>query len=60
MQSETRENDTGNIAVVLSGQIARSIQSVDIILSDVATETKGARERKPQMKQMSEYAVMIL
>src|SRR5450631_122847 len=34
------ENDTGNIAVVLSGQIARSIQSVDIILSDVRDQTK--------------------
>ena len=34
-------NDTGNIAVVLSGQIARSIQSVDIILSDVRDQTKA-------------------
>ena len=28
-------NDTGNIAAVLSEQLARSIQSVDIVLSDV-------------------------
>jgi diguanylate cyclase (GGDEF)-like protein len=35
------DNDTGNIAVVLSGQIARSIQSVDIILSDVRDQTKA-------------------
>jgi diguanylate cyclase (GGDEF)-like protein len=34
-------NDTGNIAVVLSGQIARSIQSVDIILSDVRDQAQG-------------------
>jgi diguanylate cyclase (GGDEF)-like protein len=33
-------SDTGNIAVVLGGQIARSIQSVDIILTDVRDQTK--------------------
>jgi len=41
------ENDTGNIAVVLSGQIARSIQSVDIILSDVRDQTKAQGTQTP-------------
>jgi diguanylate cyclase (GGDEF)-like protein len=40
-------NDTGNIAVVLSGQIARSIQSVDIILSDVNDLTKAQGPQTP-------------
>jgi PAS domain-containing protein len=40
-------NDTGNIAVVLSGQIARSIQSVDIILSDVRDQTKASGPQTP-------------
>src|ERR1700733_10217231 len=40
-------NDTGNIAVVLSGQIARSIQSVDIILSDVRDRTRAAAAQAP-------------
>jgi hypothetical protein len=34
------DNDTGNIAAVLSEQIARSIQSVDIVLTDVCEQTK--------------------
>jgi Diguanylate cyclase, GGDEF domain/Cache domain len=34
-------NDTGNIAVVLSGQIARSIQSVDIIMTDVRDQANA-------------------
>ena len=29
------DTDTGNIAVVLSEQLARSVQSVDIVLSDI-------------------------
>jgi diguanylate cyclase (GGDEF)-like protein len=40
-------NDTGNIAVVLSGQIARSIQSVDIILSDVRDQAKIQGSQAP-------------
>jgi hypothetical protein len=36
-------NDTGNIAVVLSGQIARSIQSVDIVLSDIRDRSIAER-----------------
>ncbi len=39
------DNDTGNIAIVLSGQIARSIQSVDIVMSDVRDQAQG---RGPQ------------
>ncbi len=34
------DTDTGNIATVSSGQIARSIQSVDLILSDVRDKAK--------------------
>ena len=34
------DNDTGNIAVVLADQIARSIQSVDIVLSDVRDQAR--------------------
>jgi diguanylate cyclase (GGDEF)-like protein len=41
------DNDTGNIAVVLSGQIARSIQSVDIILSDVRDQANAAGQQTP-------------
>ena len=41
------DNDTGNIAVMLSGQIARSIQSVDIILSDVSDQTKAHGPQTP-------------
>src|ERR1035438_10633728 len=41
------DNDTGNIAVMLSGQIARSIQSVDIILSDVRDQTKAHGPQTP-------------
>jgi hypothetical protein len=33
-------NDTGNIAAVLSEQLARSIQSVDIVLSDVREQVE--------------------
>ena len=42
------DNDTGNIAVVLSGQIARSIQSVDIILSDVRDHAKAPGPQAPE------------
>src|SRR5580704_4231195 len=41
------DNDTGNIAVVLSGQIARLIQSVDIILGDVNDLTKAQGPQTP-------------
>jgi diguanylate cyclase (GGDEF)-like protein len=41
------DNDTGNIAVVLSGQIARSIQSVDIILSDVRDQANAHGAQTP-------------
>ena len=34
------DNDTGNIAAVLGGQIARSIQSVDLVLSDARDQAK--------------------
>lgn len=34
------DNNTGNIATVLGEQLARSIQSIDIVLSDVLEETK--------------------
>jgi diguanylate cyclase (GGDEF)-like protein len=40
-------NDTGNIAMVLSGQIARSIQSVEIILSDVSDLAKAQGPQTP-------------
>jgi diguanylate cyclase (GGDEF)-like protein len=42
------DNDTGNIAVVLSGQIARSIQSVDIILGDVRDYAKAQGPQNPE------------
>jgi diguanylate cyclase (GGDEF)-like protein len=45
------DNDTGNIAVVLSGQIARSIQSVDIILSDVRDQANAAGQQTPDETQ---------
>lgn len=35
------DTDTGNIAVVLSEQMSRSIQSIDIVLSDI--REKAAR-----------------
>jgi diguanylate cyclase (GGDEF)-like protein len=41
------DNDTGNIAVVLSGQIARSIQSVDIILSGVRDQINAQGSQTP-------------
>src|SRR5471032_2572038 len=41
------DNDTGNIAVVLSGQIARSIQSVDIIMSDVRDQANAQGPQPP-------------
>jgi hypothetical protein len=40
-------NDTGNIAVVLSGQIARSIQSVDIIMTDVRDQANAQGLQPP-------------
>jgi diguanylate cyclase (GGDEF)-like protein len=42
------DNDTGNIAVVLSDQIARSIQSVDIILSDVRDQVNAVGPQTPE------------
>ena len=36
-------DDTGNIATVLSEQLARSIQSVDIVLSDIRDQTDPHR-----------------
>ncbi|THD70469.1 MAG: PAS domain S-box protein [Bradyrhizobium sp.] len=41
------DNNSGNIAVVLSGQIASSIQSVDIMLSDVRDQTKAHGPQTP-------------
>ncbi len=35
------DNDTGNIAIVLSGQIERSFQSVDLLLSDIRDLAKS-------------------
>jgi diguanylate cyclase (GGDEF)-like protein len=45
-------NDTGNIAVVLGGQIARSIQSVDIVLSDVRDRSIGERTEVPEQRDL--------
>src|SRR3954465_16049365 len=58
------DNDTGNIAVVLSGQIARSIQSVDIILSDVrdkltAPGRRGQIETEQRMASRDFYDVLL-
>jgi diguanylate cyclase (GGDEF)-like protein len=55
------ENDTGNIAVVLSGQIARSIQSVDIILSDVRDQTKAqtADEAEQRIDSRDFYELLL-
>jgi diguanylate cyclase (GGDEF)-like protein len=43
-------NDTGNIAVVLGGQIARSIQSVDIVLSDIRDQSIEVRTEAPEQR----------
>jgi len=40
--------NTGNIAVVLSEQLARSIQSVDIVLTDVRERTEAQTASAPE------------
>ncbi|MEI9804463.1 MAG: EAL domain-containing protein [Pseudolabrys sp.] len=51
------ENDTGNIATVLSGQLARSIQSVDIVLSDVRDQAlaQGAQSSDENLRTYDFY-----
>ena len=45
------DNDTGNIAAVLSGQIARSIQSVDLVLSDIGDRAKHGSQTVSEFEQ---------
>ena len=50
------DNDTGNIAAVLSGQIARSIQSVDLVLSDVRNQsTRGLQSEREIDQRIRSY-----
>lgn len=50
------DNDTGNIAAVLSGQIARSIQSVDLVLSDVRNQsTRGLQSEREIDRRIRSY-----
>jgi diguanylate cyclase (GGDEF)-like protein len=44
---EDAENDTGNIAAVLGEQLARSIQSIDIVLTDVREQTAAQSQSAP-------------
>jgi len=52
--------NTGNIAVVLSEQLARSIQSVDIVLTDVRNgQRRKQRQRRKNSISIQEVVIYL-
>src|SRR5580704_13875069 len=50
---EEADTNTGNIAAVLSEQLARSVQSVDIVLTDVRQQTE--KQTPSSQEQFDQY-----